>query len=95
MMMQRARRDGVVCFVETGENRWPMVHVDDLANLYVLAVEKGPAWHFATRMSCTRDQGSRDRGGYRAGHGDPRESSALATGGRAAHAWMICRRACA
>ena len=42
MMMQWARRDGVVRFVGTGENRWPMVHVDDLANLYVLAVEKAP-----------------------------------------------------
>lgn len=42
MMMQWAQRDGVVTYVGTGENRWPMAHVEDLANLYVLAVEKAP-----------------------------------------------------
>ena len=42
LMMQWARRDGVVKYIGTGENRWPMVHVDDLAVLYVQALEKAP-----------------------------------------------------
>jgi len=38
-----ARRDGAAKFVGTGENRWPLVHVDDLAELYVRALEHAPA----------------------------------------------------
>jgi nucleoside-diphosphate-sugar epimerase len=38
-----AREKGVVQFVGTGENRWSLVHVDDLADLYVRALEKAPA----------------------------------------------------
>lgn len=30
---------GVVRYIGSGENRWPFVHVDDLADLYVLALE--------------------------------------------------------
>jgi nucleoside-diphosphate-sugar epimerase len=33
-----AAKNGVVRFVGTGENRWPFVHVDDLADLYVRAL---------------------------------------------------------
>ena len=33
-----ARAEGVVRHVGDGENRWPFVHVDDLADLYVLAL---------------------------------------------------------
>jgi nucleoside-diphosphate-sugar epimerase len=29
--------EGAIRIVGNGENRWPMVHVDDLADLYVLA----------------------------------------------------------
>jgi nucleoside-diphosphate-sugar epimerase len=29
--------------VGTGLNRWPFVHVDDLADLYVLALDRAPA----------------------------------------------------
>jgi nucleoside-diphosphate-sugar epimerase len=32
-----------VRFVGTGENRWTLIHVDDLADLYVEALEKAPA----------------------------------------------------
>jgi nucleoside-diphosphate-sugar epimerase len=32
------RKRGVVRFVGDGRQRWPMVHVDDLADLYVLAL---------------------------------------------------------
>jgi nucleoside-diphosphate-sugar epimerase len=35
-------KKGAVRFVGTGENRWPFVHVDDLADLYVLALGAAP-----------------------------------------------------
>jgi len=38
-----ARKNGAARYVGTGENRWPLVHVDDLADLYRLALEKAPA----------------------------------------------------
>jgi nucleoside-diphosphate-sugar epimerase len=38
-----ARRDGAARFVGTGENRWAVVHVDDLAELYLRALERAPA----------------------------------------------------
>lgn len=34
-----ARRKGVVRYIGTGANRWPLVHVDDLADLYVRALD--------------------------------------------------------
>jgi nucleoside-diphosphate-sugar epimerase len=43
MLMQSARQNGCVRFIGTGENRWTLVHVDDLADLYVRALEKAPA----------------------------------------------------
>jgi len=42
-MVEEGRRKGVVRFVGAGENRWPLVHVDDLADLYLKALEKAPA----------------------------------------------------
>lgn len=42
-MIQEARETGVVRFVGTGENHWPQIHVDDLAQLYRLALERAPA----------------------------------------------------
>lgn len=36
---QRQGREGVVRYVGSGENRWPFIHVDDLAGLYVLALQ--------------------------------------------------------
>jgi nucleoside-diphosphate-sugar epimerase len=41
--VESAQKDGASKFVGTGENRWPFVHVEDLADLYVLALEKAPA----------------------------------------------------
>jgi nucleoside-diphosphate-sugar epimerase len=38
-----ARKDGVARYIGDGENHWPVVNVDDLADLYVRAVEKAPA----------------------------------------------------
>jgi nucleoside-diphosphate-sugar epimerase len=37
-----AAKSGAVQFVGTGDNRWPLVHVDDLADLYVLALGAAP-----------------------------------------------------
>jgi nucleoside-diphosphate-sugar epimerase len=38
-----ARKEGAARYVGTGENRWPFVHVDDLADLYLLALERAQA----------------------------------------------------
>jgi nucleoside-diphosphate-sugar epimerase len=37
-----ARKQGAAKFVGNGENRWPFVHVDDLADLYLLALDRAP-----------------------------------------------------
>ncbi|GII57598.1 NAD-dependent epimerase [Planotetraspora thailandica] len=37
-----ARRDGEVRYIGTGSNRWAVVHVDDVAELYVLALGAEP-----------------------------------------------------
>ena len=42
-MVESGRQKGTVRFVGTGENRWTLVHVEDLADLYVKALEKAPA----------------------------------------------------
>lgn len=42
MFVQSAREHGTARYIGTGENRWPFVHVDDLADLYVRALEKAP-----------------------------------------------------
>ena len=41
-LIERARTDGVAFYVGTGENHWSTVHVDDLADLYVRALERAP-----------------------------------------------------
>lgn len=38
--LQSAKECGAVVFVGNGENHWPVVHVDDLADLYVRILEK-------------------------------------------------------
>jgi nucleoside-diphosphate-sugar epimerase len=35
----RQGREGVVRYVGAGDNRWPFVHVEDLADLYILALQ--------------------------------------------------------
>ena len=42
MIVQSARDTGAARYVGDGENRWPFVDVDDLAQLYVLALQKAP-----------------------------------------------------
>jgi nucleoside-diphosphate-sugar epimerase len=39
--VQAAREQGVAKYVGDGENRWPFVHVEDLADLYAHALERG------------------------------------------------------
>jgi nucleoside-diphosphate-sugar epimerase len=41
--VESARKEGAARYVGTGNNRWPFVHVDDLAELYLLALERAPA----------------------------------------------------
>jgi nucleoside-diphosphate-sugar epimerase len=41
--VQSVRQTGRVRIVGDGENRWTFVHVDDLADLYVRALERSPA----------------------------------------------------
>lgn len=43
MLVQAGRQAGVVRFFGTGENRWTLVHVEDLARCYLAALEMGTA----------------------------------------------------
>ncbi|MFL5401905.1 MAG: NAD-dependent epimerase/dehydratase family protein [Gemmatimonadales bacterium] len=40
--VESARKEGAARYIGSGENRWPLVHVDDLADLYLLALEQAP-----------------------------------------------------
>ena len=42
-MLLASAHDGAVEFVGDGGNRWPLVYVDDLAELYALALENAPS----------------------------------------------------
>jgi nucleoside-diphosphate-sugar epimerase len=42
-LVANAKKNGYASYVGDGENRWPLVHVDDAGELYVLAAEKAPA----------------------------------------------------
>jgi nucleoside-diphosphate-sugar epimerase len=41
--VESARTHGAARYVGNGENRWPVIDVDDLGDLYVRALEKAPA----------------------------------------------------
>jgi nucleoside-diphosphate-sugar epimerase len=45
-LADNARRHGFVQVVGRGVNRWSTVHIDDLAELYLLVLEKAPAGAF-------------------------------------------------
>jgi len=42
-LAKSARENGAARYVGTGQNRWPMIDVDDLADLYLRALERAPA----------------------------------------------------
>ena len=42
-LLHGARQRGVAPYIGSGENRWCMVHIDDLARLYVCFLEQAPA----------------------------------------------------
>ena len=42
-LVKSARENGSARYVGTGENHWPVIDVDDLADLYLRAVEHAPA----------------------------------------------------
>jgi nucleoside-diphosphate-sugar epimerase len=54
-MIDVARQKGAVLYVGPGTNRWSNVHVEDLADLYLLALEKAPggAFYYA---ECGREE---------------------------------------
>jgi nucleoside-diphosphate-sugar epimerase len=45
-LVRRARADGVVRLVGAGRNVWSTVHVDDVADLYLRALERASAGSF-------------------------------------------------
>ena len=45
-LVDQARKDGVVHIVGQGVNRWSNVHIEDVAELYLLALQKAPAGAF-------------------------------------------------
>ena len=45
-LVEQARAHGAVRVVGRGLNRWSTVHIDDLTELYLLALEKAPAGSF-------------------------------------------------
>lgn len=45
-LVEQARRSGVVRIVGSGINRWSNVHIDDVAQLYALALRDAPAGAF-------------------------------------------------
>ncbi|HYL77567.1 MAG TPA: SDR family oxidoreductase [Bryobacteraceae bacterium] len=42
-LVRSARETGAARYVGTGENHWPMIHLDDLADLYLRALEQAAA----------------------------------------------------
>ncbi|MBD3886681.1 NAD-dependent epimerase/dehydratase family protein [Phormidium tenue FACHB-886] len=43
MLVQSGLQQGVVQFVGNGQNRWTLIHVDDLARCYVAALDRAPS----------------------------------------------------
>jgi nucleoside-diphosphate-sugar epimerase len=72
--MLRPRADGAVPFVGDGSNRWPVVDVGDLAQLYALAIEKaapGSLFLAVSENVRVRDVAEAMREGQRAARVEP------------------------
>ncbi|WP_394842038.1 NAD-dependent epimerase/dehydratase family protein [Pendulispora brunnea] len=54
LLVANGRRDGIVRHVGPSTTRWSLVHVDDLASLYVRALERAPAGIVLTAASDER-----------------------------------------
>jgi nucleoside-diphosphate-sugar epimerase len=46
LLIRQAKKDGVARYIGRGLNIWSNVHIDDMANLYLLALEKAVAGSF-------------------------------------------------
>jgi nucleoside-diphosphate-sugar epimerase len=46
LLVKQARKDGVAPYIGPGLNRWSNVHIDDVVDLYILALEHGRAGDF-------------------------------------------------
>ncbi|MGV6876752.1 NAD-dependent epimerase/dehydratase family protein [Pseudochelatococcus sp. B33] len=46
LIIEEARRSGTARYIGAGRNRWSNVHVDDLADLYLLALDRADAGTF-------------------------------------------------
>jgi nucleoside-diphosphate-sugar epimerase len=74
--VKSARETGAARYVGTGENHWPLVHVDDLADLYVRALERasgGTLFH-ASDGSAYRVREIAEAASFGAGAGGRTES---------------------
>jgi len=78
-LVKSAREDGAARYVGRGENRWPAIDVDDLADLYLRALEHGPA---GTLLHAT------DGSAYRVKEIAEAASAGAGKGGRTA-AWPL------
>ncbi len=45
-LIEEGKRTGVVPYIGRGENRWSHVHIQDVADAYLLALERSPAGSF-------------------------------------------------
>ena len=54
MLFASAEKEGAIHIVGDGRNHWPLVHRDDLADLYVRCVEQAPAGHVFNATDSSR-----------------------------------------
>jgi nucleoside-diphosphate-sugar epimerase len=46
LLIEQARKSGIVRYVGRGANIWSNVHIDDLVDLYIAALDRAPAGSF-------------------------------------------------
>ena len=90
---ESARKEGAARVVGTGENRWTLVHVDDLADLYLLALEQAPGGHLAARRRRAVGEGPRSGDSGEPRRGADGRDHRLAAGRSARGARRVRRRA--